>query len=324
MSSGRAEMYQGLSAMLEAGVPILRSLRTLGERRRGSLGRALRALAAGVEAGNRPAETMKRHPKVFGPLDVLVVDVADTAGTLPEALKMLAEWYELRDRIRRTVLSGLALPLVILHIAALVVPLPRMIMGETTLFQYGLSALSLVSLFYIPAAVIVAVAKLTPKSGVARRVLDRVTLCIPVLGGAVRELALARFFGAFHMLYRTGGVPMTECVERSAEVAENAVVRSWVIGGARTAREGHNVSEGFSRRLPVTYAEAWTVGEESGKLDETLARLSNRAADNAQHSFTQFGIWLPRVIYFLVMILLVYHIFKMFSARVQMINELTR
>ncbi|HUV39629.1 MAG TPA: type II secretion system F family protein [Planctomycetota bacterium] len=322
MSRARSEAYRGLSSMLKAGVPIMKSVRTATPRRPARLRRGFQALAEGAADGDALAETMAKHPAVFPPLDVRLVDVAEKSGRLPETLDLLAEHYAFRDRIRRVIVSGLLLPVVLVHIAALVAPLPPWVLGNIGTGRYLWEAAKILSLLYIPGAVILGVIVFTPKTGPLRSVLDHVTLWVPVLGRAVRQLSLSRFAGTFRMLYETGGIPMPECVGDAAELSGNAVVRRWVIGGVASARDGRPASEGFSSRLPRGFNEAWLIGEESGKLDETAERLARSAAEDAEHLFTEFGRWLPRVIYFLVMILLVVLIVRQFSAVAGVWNEL--
>ena len=305
MSRARAEAYRGLGSMLRAGVPIAKSLRTAAPRRPAFLRRGFRALAEGAEAGDGLAETMAKHPDAFAPLDVMLVDVAERSGRLPDTLERLANHYAFRDQIRRLVVSGLALPILLVHIAAFVAPLPPWVLGEVSTGRYLLGVVSILALLYIPSAVILGVVRFTPKTGPLRGLLDGVTLWVPILGRAVRHLALSRFAGTFQMLYETGGIPMHECLQKSADMTSNTVVRGWVIASVASARDGRAASEGFSSKLPPGFAESWLIGEESGKLSETTERLSRTEADDAERLFQEFGRWLPRFIYFLVMILLV-------------------
>ena len=69
--------------------------------------------------------------------------------------------------------------------------------------------------------------------------------------------------------------------------------------------EGKDASAGFSRRLAAEYRELWQIGEESGQLDRTTTKIAEISADRAELYLTEFYKWLPRIIYFLIMIRMV-------------------
>jgi len=314
MSSRRAELYHSLSVMLESGVPLVRALRLASGSARGRLGRAFLELAEAAGRGEALADAMTVHPEVFAPLEVLVVEVAETSGRLGESLERLSQYYAFRDRIRRTATSGLVLPVVLLHIAALAIPLPPFVLGQTDLGHFLLAVAATLAFLYVPAAVIFAVVYFTPKTGTPRHLLDAVTLKVPVLGSAVKQLALSRYARAFHMLYACGTVPVEVCARKAGEAAGNHVVRKWLEGAVDAARAGNPVSEGFSPVVPLAFRQMWLIGEESGSVEETTARLADNAADESELHFRRLAVWLPRLIYVLVSIYIITHIFRGFAA----------
>ncbi|MHC4206518.1 MAG: type II secretion system F family protein, partial [Planctomycetota bacterium] len=201
--------YNNLSNMLAAGVPVERSLNTLIPGLQGRLQEAFLALADGVAQGNPLAYTMVLHPKVFDPVDIMIVEVGEKSGNLPELIALLSRWHEMSARMLKRMISGLLLPILVLTIAAFVFPLPSFVLGDLSLTSYLLKVAGILMLFWVPAGIIVLIVRTTPKTGRARRVLDKVVLRIPVLGSAVHKLAIGRFCWAFHMLCKAG-VPYSE------------------------------------------------------------------------------------------------------------------
>ena len=53
----------------------------------------------------------------------MLLDTADTAGSLPAACSMLCHWHEFIHKINRRIQVGLIHPFLVLHIAAFVYPL---------------------------------------------------------------------------------------------------------------------------------------------------------------------------------------------------------
>lgn len=313
MADARAILYHNLYLMLDAGVPILKSLRTVGSGVKGKRARAFAAISDIVAGGNSLADAMARFPKVFDPLDVLVVEAGETSGNLPEILNDLSDWYNFRDRIKRIIRSGLALPVVIIHIAAFLIPVRFLIMGSMSLPDYFRYAAGTLSLFYVPAAIIWAIVNLTPRTGPLRRLLDRLVIRIPLLGRAVRRLALSRYCRTFSMLLKAG-VSAGQCAEKSTEVAGNTCIADQLKGAAESARAGNLFSEGFSQELPLDFLDIWRVGEETGNLDDVTQRLARSNSELAQWSFRELSRWVPRIVYFLVVFYIAFHVVSGFKA----------
>jgi type II secretory pathway component PulF len=302
--------YNNLSNMLAAGVPMERSLNTLIPGLQGRLEETFLALADGVAKGNPLSETMVLHPKVFGPVDIMIVEVGEKSGNLPELIGLLSRWHEMSGRMIKRMISGLLLPILVLTIAAFVFPLPSFVLGGLSLTSYLFSVVGILMLFWVPAAIIVLIIRTTPKTGRPRRVLDNIVLRIPVLGSAVHKLAIGRFCWAFHMLCKAG-VPYNESVDMALSVMGNLVVADLFAPAAESVKAGELMSEGFSNKLPFELVEMWKIGEETGMLDDISRRLADNYSEQADFWFAEFTRWFPRFIYLLICLVLIYMIFNL-------------
>ena len=312
MAKSLAPAYHNLSIMLDAGVPLLRSLNTVGSGLDLRLQRDFLKLAESASKGNPLAETMAQSPKIFDPVDVMLIKAAETSGSLPESFKLLSQWHESSQRIRRKILSGMALPILLIHVMAFIVPVPGFVLGGWQIKSYLISVVKILLWFYIPAAIIFVILRMTPKTGLLRRLLDRLTLKIPLLGRAVYKLALSRYCWVFHMLIKAG-VPITDCAEKAAAAAGNAVVTDLVKPAVASTKAGRPVSDGLSTELPLDFLDIWRIGEEVGKLDDVTKRLADNNAEAAEFWLNEFARWLPRLVYCLVCLLMIYYIFKGFA-----------
>jgi type IV pilus assembly protein PilC len=320
VANSLALAYHNLSIMLDAGVPLLRSLNTVSSGLDPHTRVAFLRLAQSASKGNTLAETMTQSPSIFNPVDVTIIQAAETSGNLPESFKILSEWHEFSGRIRKKMLSGMFLPIFLLHATAFIVPFPGFVLGDWQIKPYLISAAKILLVLYIPAAIIFIILRMTPKTGLFRRLLDRLTLKIPLLGRAVYKLALSRYCWVFHMLTKAG-IPITDCAESAASAAANAVVTDLVKPAAASAKAGRPVSDGFGSKLPMDFLEIWRVGEETGKLDDVTKRLADDNAEAAEFWFTEFARWLPRVIYCLVSLLMLYYIFVNFSKMISTVPQ---
>jgi len=310
MSSSLAIAYNNLSTMLDAGVPVQRSLNTLTPGLKPRLQKAFLALADGVAQGNPLAETMVLHPEVFKPVDIMIVEVGEKSGNLPDLIALLSKWHEMSARMLKRMISGLLLPILVLTIAAFVFPLPAFVLGELSLTSYLFQVVSILMLFWVPAGIIVLIVRMTPRTGQARKVLDKIVLRIPVLGSAFHRLAIGRFCWAFHMLCKAG-VPYSESVDMAVSVTGNLVVADLFRPAAKSVQAGELMSEGLSKKLPFELVEMWKTGEETGRLDDISKRLADNYSEQAELWFAEFTRWFPRFVYFLICIMLIIMILKL-------------
>ena len=304
--------------MLQAGVPILKALDTSSRVTRGRFRRAWQDVREAVWEGEGLAQAMRKHPREFADLDVLIVEAGEVSGDFPGSLERLAQWYSFRKSLKRAVGAGMALPIIVLTVAALVIPFPAFFLGHISGWGYLWRVCIPLAVFFVPVTAVWAIAQGTAKSGPLRILVDWLVIRIPILGGAIKQLALSRYLRAFHTLFKAG-VPVVSCAQMSAQVTGNTVVRGWVRGAAETARQGYPLSDGFTRDFPREYFEAWQVGEESGKLAEVAGRLARQAEEKSLWMMEQIGKWLPKIIYAIICLWMIRWILLMAAGHVNTI-----
>jgi len=307
--------YDNLSTMLEAGLPVLRSLDTLSQGLRVPYKQAFLNVRQRISKGSSFAGAMGEDKKVFGPLDIMIIDSAETGGTLGESFSLLSHWHEFSDKMGKLLLSGLILPAFVITIAAFIVPIgPMVISGldnwNTNLYLHRV--LTILSMFYVPAITIFCIIRFTPKTGPLRRFLDIVTLRIPGLGSAIYRLSISRYCRVFQML-SSAGVPITECVDKAGVSCGNAVVAALFEPMTDAVKAGKPSSEGLGTSLPPEFRGIWEVGEETGSLDNAVGKLADNYAYAAEFRFRIFARWFPIFVYVCVAIVLIYFVFQGFS-----------
>jgi type II secretory pathway component PulF len=312
MAKSLAMTYHNLSVMLDAGVPLLRSLNTVASGSEPRVRKALLALADGVSQGNPLAESMSHNRKLFNPVDVLLIQAAETSGSLPELIGLLSKWHESSQRMVKKLWSGMLLPILILTLAAFIAPIPAFVAGGWRIGTYLLTVLRILLLFWIPAGIIILIVCKTPKTGSLRRLLDQIVLRIPLLGHVMYRLAISRYCWIFHMLCKAG-VPVVDCVGMAVSATGNAVVGDMFRPAIVSVKAGESICQGFSRHLPRELVEVWKIGEETGTLDNVTKRLAENNAEAAEFWLNEFARWFPRFVYFLVCLLMIYYVFINFG-----------
>ena len=311
MADPRINLYHNLSTLLAAGVPVTRALKAV--HKCGRIGKVFGDIEQDVSKATSLAEAVQSRKRRFDPLDIALIRVGEDTGQLAEVFLMLGQWYSFRQRLNRIIRDGLVLPIFIIHFAALIAPVPALALGGWNVEHYIRDVLTILSGFYLPAMVVLAVLYLTPRRGPLRAALDAITLVIPVLGSAVRDMALSRYCTIFGITLKAG-LPILRAADLALDAAQNAVIRRALRGGTEAVKLGNEMSSGFSRAyLPSEFIAVWEVGEETGDLDESAARLGRIYGENAQRGFEAVAVWIPRLVYFAVCAMMVYAILTGFT-----------
>lgn len=282
------------ATMIGAGLPLVQSLNLLSRQQKNKEFRGvIREMVRDVEAGDTLAGAMSRHRKVFPELSISMVAGGEAAGALDTVLARLADFLEKHNALARKVKAALIYPVMILGVtipavgillvvviptfegmfATSGVPLPlptRMVIAASDTVQRYWWAL--------PGALAAVAVLLRHAHGTSggRLAIDRTLLAVPLLGDLLRKAAVSRFTRTLGTLVASG-VSILRGLEVSAGTAGNRVIhdavlrsRASIAGGATIARPLEE--SGAFTPMVVRMVE---VGEQTGALDEMLARVAD-------------------------------------------------
>ncbi len=283
-----------LSAMIDAGMPLVECLDTLGKQEtHGPFREAVQQTRAAVEGGSSLADAMREHSRVFDPLYTNMIAAGEAGGILDTILKRLATHIEKNVKLKAQVKSAMTYPIAVLGITAVVVGviLWQVIPTFDDLFA-GLGAElplptrvviaasdALVSYSYLILLGGVALAfafrwfRATPRGS---RIVDAMLLRFPVLGLILRKVAVARFCRTLATLLGSG-IPLLAGLEITAKTAGNAVIEDAVLFSRAAIERGETVSAPLRRTgmFPPMVTQMINVGETSGSLDAMLAKIAD-------------------------------------------------
>jgi type II secretory pathway component PulF len=106
------------------------------------------------------------------------------------------------------------------------------------------------------------------------------------------------------MLY-SSGIPIVDAASTAVDMSSNAIVTMRLEGAAESVRAGEAMHKGFSRSVSAEIRNLWEIGEESGELDKTSRKLSDMYLESSQRWYKEFVSWLPKLVYFIIMLYLV-------------------
>ena len=308
IGSGALASFTGeLATLIDAGLPLLQSLRVLEQQEsHRRLRQIIATMARDIESGNTFSEALARHPSVFSPLYISLAQAGEVGGVLDQVLERLAQFMEKALRIRGKVIAAMMYPCAVLLIAFAILSLLmvyvvpgfrdqfREILGGGALppfteMVFGLSSTvqrHLLIFFATPLALLgLVVAGCRTKPG--RRWLDRIKIGAPIFGVVLRKVALARFTRTLGTLMGSG-VPVLQALMVTKQAAGNVLIGQAIEAIHRSVKEGGTMAEPLaaSRLFPATLISLVNVGEQTGALPEMLLKVSDKYDTDVDHAVT--------------------------------------
>ena len=291
----KAVFASKLAALVDAGVPIVRSLDLMATQQKLPMfQRALMKVSLDVNEGIALGTAIRQWPKVFDELSIAMVEAGEAGGVLDEALKRLAKLLEDNAKLQNQIKGALDYPVAVLVIAILVflgmtiflIPTFAGIFEDLgaelpvfTQWLVNLSDLLRSSVaLYAAGALLMAVWLTRRYYGThnGRRVIDRLLLKLPLFGELILMTATAQFCRIFSSLTRAG-VPILQAMEISSQTAGNAIISDAILTSRSMVQEGVLLSTALIRQkvLPDMALNMLAIGEETGEMDRMLSKVAD-------------------------------------------------
>jgi type IV pilus assembly protein PilC len=284
-----------LATMMRAGVPLLQSFDIVA---RGAsnprVTKLLNDIRGDVETGTSLSQAFRKHPLYFDALYCNLVEAGESAGILETLLDRLATYQEKTLAIKQKIKGALTYPIAVMVVAFAVLTVIMIWVVPSfkevfTSFGADLPAPTLmviaiseffVAYWWLIFGVIgfglyffLQAWKRSPK---VQMFMDRFLLRIPVFGPLIFKSAVARWARTLSTMF-AAGVPLVEALDSVGGASGNAVFME------ATEKIQKEVSTGTSLTVamqavnifPVMVLQLASIGEESGSLDDMLAKAAD-------------------------------------------------
>lgn len=298
-------LYGQLADLLGSGVPLLRAMDTLIKSTPTPGTRALLSdIRAAIAEGKSLTETLRQYPEVFPPLHTAMIQAGERAAFMEEVLRSLAGFIERFEELRSKVMGALIYPALLAGLGTVVMlaalmffvpkfepllanvkkPLPSEIM-----FVLSRVVRSHWYLLLLGAGGFGALIWANLKNPALRRRMERWQLKIPVVGSALRLLAITRFCRILGTML-ANGVPLLSALKISRDATGSNILADRIGEATEAVRDGKRLSEPLSQGgfIPEQILAMIAVAEESNNLDkvlvqiaDTVERRTNRQVDQA-------------------------------------------
>lgn len=283
-----------LATMVEAGVPILQTLETMGTQMKNKyFAKVLTGIKNDVSAGATLAQSMRRHPRVFDDLYVNLVASGEQSGALPAVMVRLAIQIEKMVKLKSMVKKAMMYPIIVVIVAVgvmtlmLVYVIPKFesifegLGGQLpplTAAVIGLSHFLVRHFILFSMSVVAAIVSfiMGMRNETFRKGFHAFRLRWPIFGALVKKIALARFARTLGTMV-SGGLPILESLNVVAKAAGDLMVQASIMNVKEELSKGKTLSEPMfkDKLFPPMVAQMIQVGENTGQLEGMLGKIAD-------------------------------------------------
>lgn len=295
-------LTQQLSTMVTAGLPLVQGLSILEQQSKPSLAKVLGELKTSIEGGSTFADALVKYPKVFSRVYVQLVRAGETGGVLDEILARLAENLERSKEFQAKTKGALIYPVIVV-IAMIIVASVMMIFVIPKLTEmykdfgadlpFVTQLLIDVSTFFSEFWWLIAMIsggcyfafKQWGKTHIGRYTIDGWMLKMPVFGELRKKVILTEFARTLSLLLGSG-ISLLQGMEIVSQAVTNIVYREALEDATRQIEKGISLAQAIGKydMFPPLLSQMISVGEETGKLDEVLLKLSHYFDSESEHA----------------------------------------
>ena len=282
-----------LSAMLTSGLTLLRSLEILKNQTRNSaLVEIIDSIIKDIQEGASFSRAIAKYPNVFSPAYIALIEASEGSGLLDKAFLRLAETLEKQQKLKNTVKSALTYPaiVIVMMIIVVFVMMIFVIPQISTLYESLNVSLPLPTLILIQISNFFVSFWLVPVAffGIAgfaynrwyktvegRLAIDSILLKIPIFGNLIKKTILAEFARTLGILLGSGTL-VVEALENVSNITGNIHYKNAIDDIGKKVEKGVSIGDAMSLYylFPQNLVELVKIGEQTGKLDETLVKAS--------------------------------------------------
>lgn len=271
-----------LATSYQAGIPILRGLQLASDNSTSKAAKeALADMAADIKNGKTLGASAQRQAKRLSPFFITLTDAGERGGRLDIMLRDLADYFEDRQRLQRSIVASMLYPVIMLCLAwvfgSFAFKILSMISFETMFdwnaFFMAYAVLQAKAVAVV--AVVLAACFVLHRMGLFKWIWGWVVTYVWPLRPITLRFGLARFFRTFALLVGSG-MNLPNCIYSSASVMVNPYLQRDMLQALPLVKNGATLVQSFAgvKCLTPTAREMLMVGEETGELDTSLMKLS--------------------------------------------------
>lgn len=287
-----------LASMLTAGLTLLNALEILKNQIEGrAMNDVLDGIISDIQEGSSFSLAISKYPDIFSIVYVSIIKASESSGLLDKALIRLSDNLEKQHKLKSTIKSALMYPIIVIVLMLVVVvimmifvipqlsvfyknlniplPLPtRIVMGFSNFVIFFWPFI--VGLF----AIIIFLYRRWRKTEDGKLVVDSFLLKLPIFGNIIKKTILTEFSRTFGLLVGSGTL-VVESLVQTSDIAGNIHYKNAILDVSQRVEKGVPIGDALSlyTLFPPILVQLVKIGEQTGKLDETLLKASEYFED---------------------------------------------
>jgi len=282
-----------LASFVKSGVPILKGLSIISDQSENlAFKKILKDIHSDIKEGASFSSTLKKHPKIFNPLYVAMVNSGESSGNLQEVLLRITDHRQKQEAIVARVRSALAYPILMTIVGSgtiffmLTFVMPRLMriftridqeLPAPTQFLISLSTALQQGWMWLIIGIIAFIIfmKQGSKTKVQKVFMSRLKLRLPIVGTLIYKSELALFNRTLELLVKSS-IPILKAIKTAIPILNNTVIQDELLKSYKDLEEGNSFGKSLaqSKVFPKFMTSLIIVGEESGRLDEALGEIA--------------------------------------------------
>ncbi|HVZ58958.1 MAG TPA: type II secretion system F family protein [Patescibacteria group bacterium] len=282
-----------LSSMLTAGLTLMQALNILkGQIQSPLMIEVVNGLISSIEEGKSFSLAIQKYPQVFSPIYVSLIQAAEGAGLLDKILLRLADNLEKQQKLKSMIRSAMMYPIIVvtLMVAVMAVMMIFVIPQLTALYN------NLDVPLPLPTRIVIGISKFMgtfwpviivgvfgglsyfrkwKKTPRGQKIVDAIVLKSPIFGKLTSQSIMVEFSRTFGLLVGTGSL-VVESLNQSSDVVGNVYYRQAIREVGKKVEKGISIGDAMlaDPLFPSIIVEMVKIGEQTGKLDESLMKVS--------------------------------------------------
>jgi type IV pilus assembly protein PilC len=255
-----------------------------------------------IVSGGNLADALAKYPQYFSRIYVALIRAGEASGMLDTVLTRLAETMESQQEFRSKVKGAMIYPIIVVIGMILVVMIMMTVVVPKLLELYRDFGATLpwttqllmnISVFFQRFWWLVIISGIAGyigfnkwrRSVLGEFIIDTMYLKIPILGDLQTKIILTDFTRTLGMLI-AAGIHVLDALRILKEVMGNVIFRNAVHEIALQIEKGISLGDSFAQHdvFPPIVSQMMKVGEETGKLDETMGKLSKYFQSESEHT----------------------------------------
>lgn len=254
-----------------------------------------------IVSGGNLGDALAKYPQHFTAIYIALVRAGESSGQLDQVLSRLADSMESQRDFRSKVSGAMIYPVIIVIGMSIVVMIMMTVVIPklTELYTdfgvdlpFATQLLINISSFFVHWWWLMIAIGIGGYVGFVKwrvtkmgeMVVDTVILSVPLFGELQKKIILVEFTRTLSMLI-TSGIRLLDALTILKDALNNVLFRNAIIEISKKVERGFPLGDTFSQYpvFPPIVSQMMKVGEETGKLDDTLLKLSKYFASESEN-----------------------------------------